>query len=823
MKLSIAEIDAIHLCVMGDATERMRSALNELYCGLRQLGYTGNMAFTGESVHEPRIRIVLSAGRHEGESYELRYDVDSRTLTIDGANEMAALYAIFDFLEQQGVYFGLDGAIYPPLPAVTLIVPDQNAPWIRRPLFATRGLQPWPDFLNCITVFNEEDIRAYLEAMMRMRLNTLGLHVYAQSDKWVEPFLPFEYDGVGYTAFADTTATDRWGYLPQRTSRYGMGAAQYYDDEVFGSDAARFARNPWEATEQAQALWSKMFTYAAQLGIRTGVGFELHQLPDEIVRACPPEVRRRFNFGDPEPDGGYLISFKRIDPASRTARYILEARLASLLEHYPMVNYIQLWEEEFIHWTSKRAQVETPIEPFKQAYQFLRRHAPEKKLVIAGWGGVIRNFDRFHRELPEDVIFAALSDQLGWDPIDEAFGNLGTRERWPIPWLEDDPSMWFPQLHVSRFEMDMQRAQDFGCTGILGIHWRHRIIDPVAGYFSRRTWSNPLTTEDHYLHYARSQSSDSDRAEQLADWFADVDRNHRLLSTWTGRVNQRGSAVTQEFSGDYGEAFRIETGQDIATAFAAQQESALRVLGNLYAQTPADTLEHERLGYWYGQSTFVDQYTRAWQTGRLLQDFLATAYKKRDKGEPITSDNVESSALPLWLKLLQHMREAVLLYQRTVATRSDLGTLASIHNKFVRIAAYRLKASLLEFIDTLPPDAVAALQAALAHDSACRGRVIVPTRPSRLKAGESVHITAIAPGTAEIAQIYLECRDIDTGDMSRHLLENVGRRTYAARMLMPPTTTTGLEYRVVVEFLDVAGPFIRSAPVNGFYTIVTAL
>ena len=46
-------------------------------------------------------------------------------------------------------------------------------------LQASRGLVPWPDFLNCVTVYNREDWRAYLEAMVRMRFNTLGMHVYS--------------------------------------------------------------------------------------------------------------------------------------------------------------------------------------------------------------------------------------------------------------------------------------------------------------------------------------------------------------------------------------------------------------------------------------------------------------------------------------------------------------------------------------------------------------------------------------------------------------------------------------------------------------------
>ena len=124
----------------------------------------------------------------------------------------------------------------------TLNLPASGNAWDAQPRFGTRGLVPWPDFLNCVTVYNREDWRAYLEAMVRMRFNTLGVHVYTATNQWAESFLSFEYAGAGHLAFTDTTATNRWGYLPQRTSRYGMGGADFFAGEVFGAEATTQAR-----------------------------------------------------------------------------------------------------------------------------------------------------------------------------------------------------------------------------------------------------------------------------------------------------------------------------------------------------------------------------------------------------------------------------------------------------------------------------------------------------------------------------------------------------------------------------------------------------
>jgi hypothetical protein len=84
-----------------------------------------------------------------------------------------------------------------------------------------------------------------------------------------------------------------------------------------------------------------------------------------------------------------------------------------------------------MNWASQQQNVPLSVTPFKQAYDFLKRHAPRKRLVISGWGGVVRHFAYFHKALPEDIIFSSLNDNLGWDPVSEEYGKLDSRERWP--------------------------------------------------------------------------------------------------------------------------------------------------------------------------------------------------------------------------------------------------------------------------------------------------------------------------------------------------------------------------------------------------------
>ena len=71
-----------------------------------------------------------------------------------------------------------------------------------------RGLLPWPDFLNCISVYNDEDFKAYFTNMLRMRLNMFGMHAYTQNDPLAESYLSYDFAGASHrAALEDTTMT----------------------------------------------------------------------------------------------------------------------------------------------------------------------------------------------------------------------------------------------------------------------------------------------------------------------------------------------------------------------------------------------------------------------------------------------------------------------------------------------------------------------------------------------------------------------------------------------------------------------------------------
>jgi hypothetical protein len=818
---------AVWIFVEPGASFPQRLAARELTRGLRSLGLVREPRQAegggGDAAASDFVFVLATdkqAFKHP-EAYEIAQKTEggkAPRIRMTGATPQAVLYAVFDFLERQGAFFGLDGEVYPLEPAKVLSLPPAGQPWSAQPRFKVRGLNPWPNFLNSMAVYNREDFRTYLEAMVRMRFNTLGIHVFCREAPLEDSYLTFEYSNVGQQAATDTTITNRWGYLAQRTSTYGMGAPDLYDGEVFGSEATTRARNCWEAAELAQQLWRESFKYAQQLGIHVGVGFEPYRIPDEIYNATPPEAR--FSPADLKIFGGDPGTGPQLDPDSVTAKDILETRLGRLLETYPTVDYVWLWEDEGMSWTSQGHEVPLSTAPFKQAHDFLRRHAPEKRMVISGWGGFTRHFAHFHKELPGDIIFSSLNDTLGWDPVSEVYGKLEDRERWAIPWLEDDPGMWLPQFHVYRNHEYMEQAEQLGCAGVLGVHWRHRIMDADAGFQSRYAWDKALQPEGFFKAFAAAQVRDP-RATGLAKVLDDTDRERLILCTFTGEIKD-GHHKWRGYAEDPGEAFHFWTGYEPPQAVKESQAEVARQLRAL-ADAASDATEKERLNYLTRHIEFLVPYSESWSLAFHLQQKLQEALKlkQEDKREE-ARQLVLTQGVPLWLKLAPLVREAILDFQDIVSTRNDIGMLASIHNKYERLALFRLRASMKEFLGELPPETEKLLAEVREPEANAAQRVFIPTRPTLLRAGERVRVFAVAPGHGEVVRVTLNVRTGGAEKWRQSPMTLAARRTFTGELACATPTASLLDYYAEAEFKAGGIKSAVTAPLEAparFYTV----
>lgn len=454
---------------------------------------------------------------------------------IMGGSPAATQWAAYRLLETLGCGFYLGGDALPEADPQRTIG-DVNLR--ERPVFAVRGTLPWYNFLNGPTAWNPNDHRRFYDQLAKQGANFVGYHSY----DW-EPWAAYPTDFMGQTRMvcgepAATTGAvhrrDIWGVSTVPVEEYAFGTDTLFGRGLFGADVALDWRTHDEGIREAQAMLAESLRYARGRGIRTCVGFEVS--------------------GDPG------------NPASEEA---LRARLAHMVATYPL-DYLWLWQAEHRgsailsdvgdptdrEWADTFAYLGRPdrvAEGVRMAryvalgHRLLAEIASDVRLIISGWGGDrhmrFTDFYRgLHAVLPRDVIFSAL-DNI--DPTAEPMvsavyeGIARERECWPIPWFESDAGgtrrdQWSPQPNVHAFAPLIDDAERKGCAGILGIHWRTRAIEEVAGYTFRRAWEPTLAPQSFFARFAAASYGHAAGDEMAAIHT----RLEEMGPRWTGAAGQ---------------------------------------------------------------------------------------------------------------------------------------------------------------------------------------------------------------------------------------------------------------------------------------------
>src|SRR6202451_2547721 len=149
------ETKQIAIRMLAAASLKMRLATRELISGLRMLNGMPEVIQTSDDhiTNATLLTLVLDSSRFKGiEDYEIAASGDGTI--FHAASEQALLYAVFDFLERQGIVFGIDGTTAPLDPSTGLHLPAPGQPWTGSPPVSVRGLLPPAGFFIFIHVFS---------------------------------------------------------------------------------------------------------------------------------------------------------------------------------------------------------------------------------------------------------------------------------------------------------------------------------------------------------------------------------------------------------------------------------------------------------------------------------------------------------------------------------------------------------------------------------------------------------------------------------------------------------------------------------------------
>jgi hypothetical protein len=405
---------------------------------------------------------------------QYRLKTTGTNLTISGGSDVAVLYGSYAFAEKLGVRFYLHGDVIPD-ERVPLVIPQLDETC--QPLFETRGIQPFHDFQEGPDWWNQDDWLAYVGQLPKLRMNFIGLHCYPEGGVGPEPLVwigrPEDCDAQGRVTFSYGSAwasTDRggmWGSASVKTGEFAGGASQlfatdHHAPEVMAGLIPRPA-TPAQCNELFNRVGTQMrtvFAAAKALGVKTCIG-------TETPLTIPTAVRTRCT----DAKTLYTGMFKRIAAACP-------------------VDYYWLWTPEGWTWSGNNpAQLEATKQDLQAALAALDELGNPFTLATCGWVlGPAHDRAALDEFLPKTSPMSCINREVGHAGVEPAFANLSGRPKWAIPWLENDPNMVGPQPWVARMRHDAVDARRYGCTGLLGIHWRTKALTMNIAALAAASW-----------------------------------------------------------------------------------------------------------------------------------------------------------------------------------------------------------------------------------------------------------------------------------------------------------------------------------------------
>jgi hypothetical protein len=411
--------------------------------------------------------VIKSAERKDG----------GRVVLIIGGDPIGTLYGAYRFAEHLGVRFYLHGDT----------VPDEQIPpelpkldEVGKPLFALRGIQPFHDFPEGPDWWNTDDYLAYVSQLAKMRMNFIGMHCYPQGGGGPEALVwigaPNDIGAKGQVTFSypaywkNTAFQDAFNYAPMKTSEFSGGAALLFPSDDYGPDVMADLMPLPRTTAQCNELFNRVgkqmnrvFAAAKQVGVKTCVG-------TETPLTIPTKLRQHL-------------------AGAKDARTIYTGIFKRIAEACP-VDYYWLWTPEGWTWSGNNpTQLEATTRDIQAALDALKDLGNPFTLATCGWVlGPAQDRAALDEFLPKSSPMSCINRIVGHDGVEPAFSNVIGRPKWAIPWMENDPEMVQPQPWAARMRYDAVDARRFGCTGLLGIHWRVKAMAFNVAALAAAAW-----------------------------------------------------------------------------------------------------------------------------------------------------------------------------------------------------------------------------------------------------------------------------------------------------------------------------------------------
>ena len=206
----------------------------------------------------------------------------------------------------------------------------------------------------------------------------------------------------------------------------------------------------------------------------------------------------RIDCGASTPYKGYLSDDGRPPLNRADIERLYTGMFQRIMRTHPL-DYYWFWTPENWTWSGvSEDEVRRTMDDLHAAIAAAGQTKATFGLATCGWVlGPQTNRALFDRDLPRSMAVSCINRAVGHDAVEPAFAEVQGRGKWAIPWLEDDPALLSPQLWAGRMRKDAADALAYGCTGLMGIHWRTRILGPnvsalAAAAWNQSSWPEPV-------------------------------------------------------------------------------------------------------------------------------------------------------------------------------------------------------------------------------------------------------------------------------------------------------------------------------------------
>jgi hypothetical protein len=735
------------------------------------------------------VKIVDSLKEQE---FQLVSMTNHRLLILGGSGT-ALLYGAYQFLESAGIGFRLDKDIIPDKKTDHIRLSGFHQP-ICRPAFALRGIQPFHDFPEGPDWWNENDYKAVIVQLVKLRMNFIGFHTYPEGKPQAEPLVwigdrdGFNPDGTVKTVYPNghfSTGDPGWGYIPVKTSAYSSGAADLFETDVYGADYM-LDDSPWPHTDEENrehfnrlGSWlNSSFTLARKLGIKTCLGTET---PLTLPKQLQDSLRARHE-----------------DPASDSVRASVYEGIFSRIKLSHPLDYYWLWTPEDWTWKGEKpGVVEATEKDLLLAARVAKGLNCPFTLATCGWVlGPSRDRTEFDRLLPKEMPFAVINREVGFARVEPSFRNIRGRPTWQISWLEDDPGLTTPQFWAGRVLKDAADAYQYGCTGMMGIHWRTENLSPAFLALSRAGWEadkyDTARTSDGrdypldglYQDWAKTEFGVR-AGKQAALVFEGLDG----VSKWKPDENHMNAKLPRSsdwMDGPGGIKNNAEPWAQVRKKYAfVEAFEKMRPL----IQGEGNT---ERYKYWL--NTFY--YSRAQGQLSCILGTLDTLDKqlRRDADEPkrigLATQMVRtrSEAINAWNQMMNYLLQ-------TINSTGAMGTIVNLeeHN----LGYLQLLTRHDSLLNTVLKRHLPALR--LSKKFQGKPRLVVTTRRTLLTSGESLDmkIRLLSGESAGLATIHW--KPMGAGKFNSKVIKHLSRGVYDVHLSATEFNHESFEYYINLE------------------------